>query len=114
MNVVVPKEIAPGEARVAVVPESIKRMVAKHGAVTLEAGAGAASLAPDAEYAAAGAAVEPDLAKLHAGADVVLKIRPPSLDEIAGYRDGSTLVSLLYPLSDLERVRALAKKGMTA
>jgi NAD(P) transhydrogenase subunit alpha len=114
MKIAVRKESAPGERRVAVVPDSVKRLGAKKIDVTVEGGAGAAAFASDDEYRAAGARVEPDLAAVLADAEVVVQIRPPMLADVALLREGSALVSLLYPLLDLELVRALAARKVTA
>jgi NAD(P) transhydrogenase subunit alpha len=114
MRIAVHKETAPDEKRVAVVPESIKRLASKKIDVSVEAGAGAASFASDDEYRAAGARVDSSKEALFADADAVVQIRPPSLQEIASLREGTTLVSLLYPLVSLELVRALAARKVTA
>jgi NAD(P) transhydrogenase subunit alpha len=114
MRIAVRRESAPGERRVAVVPDSVKRLKAKKIEVSVEASAGAAAFASDAEYAAAGARVDTALPALVADADVVVQIRPPSPAEVAGLREGSALVSLLYPLLDIDLVRALAARKVTA
>src|SRR5215470_14354054 len=97
MKIAVVKETSPGEARVALVPESVKRLVARKLAVAVEAGAGDGAFAGDDEYQAAGAEVGP-LADVLRGADLVLKVAPPTVDEIAKLPEGAALVSLLYPL----------------
>jgi NAD(P) transhydrogenase subunit alpha len=114
MRIFVRKESAPGERRVAIVPESIKRLAAKKIDVTVESGAGAASFASDDEYRAAGARVEADLGAALADADAVVQIRPPALDEVARLREGTALVSLLFPLVSLDLVRALAARKISA
>ncbi|MGD0526085.1 MAG: Re/Si-specific NAD(P)(+) transhydrogenase subunit alpha [Polyangiaceae bacterium] len=114
MRILVRKESAAGERRVAVVPESIKRLAAKKIDVTVEGGAGARCFASDDEYRAAGARVEGDLDAALADADAVVQIRPPTLDEVARLREGTALVSLLFPLVSLEVVRALAARKITA
>jgi NAD(P) transhydrogenase subunit alpha len=114
MRIVVRKETAPGERRVAVVPDSVKRLAARKIDVTVEAGAGTAAFASDDEYRAAGARVEPDLGAALADADVVVQIRPPTLEDVARLREGTALVTLLFPLVSLELVRALAARKITA
>jgi NAD(P) transhydrogenase subunit alpha len=114
MRVAVRKEREPGEKRVAVVPESIKRLTAKKIDVSVESGAGAAAFASDGEYSAAGARVDGSLASLLADADAVVQIRPPTLDQVRELKEGSALVSLLYPLVSLDLVRALAARRITA
>jgi NAD(P) transhydrogenase subunit alpha len=114
MRVAVRKEGAPGERRVAIVPESVKRLVAKKIDVSVEAGAGALSFAADDEYRAAGARVDASLDALLADADAVIQIRPPTPIEVKRLKEGSALVSLLYPLSDQLAVRALADRKVTS
>src|SRR5688572_23320759 len=72
-----------GEARVAAVPESVKKLVAAGVSVVVEQGAGVAASYADADYAAAGAELSADARSAIAGADILLKVRPPSADEIA-------------------------------
>jgi NAD(P) transhydrogenase subunit alpha len=114
MRIAVKKERAPGERRVAVVPESVKRLGAKKIAVSVEAGAGAAAFAGDDEYRAAGAEVAASTEALLTGADAVVQIRAPSVDEIKRLKEGSALVSLLYPLVNVDLVKALAARRITA
>jgi H+-translocating NAD(P) transhydrogenase subunit alpha len=114
MRIAVRRERAPGERRVAVVPDSVKRLRSKKIDVSVESAAGAASFASDDDYTAAGARVDALLPALLVDADAVVQIRPPSLAEVARLREGSALVSLLYPLLDLDLVRALAARKITA
>jgi NAD(P) transhydrogenase subunit alpha len=113
MRIAVRKEGA-GERRVAIVPDSVKRLLAKKIDVSVEAGAGALSFAADGEYQTAGARVDASLGALFADADAVLQIRAPSIDDVKKLKEGCTLVSLLYPLVDHALVRALAAKRVTA
>src|SRR5215470_9175273 len=115
MKIAVLKETAPGEARVALVPETVKRLAKKIG-FAVETGAGAGAFASDDEYRAAGAEVGP-LAEVLKGADLVLKVQPPAREEIARLPEGTTLVSLLYPLfppDGPDLARALAARKVTA
>ncbi len=114
MRIAVRKEGTSGEARVAIVPESIKRLVAKKIDVSVEAGAGAGSFAADDEYRAAGARVDTSLDALLVDADAVVQIRPPGRAEVAQLKEGTALISLLYPLSDQALVRALALRKVTS
>jgi NAD(P) transhydrogenase subunit alpha len=113
MRIAVRKEGA-GERRVAIVPDSVKRLAAKKIDVSIETAAGSRSFAADEEYRAAGARVDGALEGLLADADAVLQIRPPAIDDVKALREGSTLVSLLYPLVDHALVRALAARNVTA
>ena len=103
-----------GERRVAIVPDSVKRLSAKKVDVSVESGAGAAAFASDDEYRAAGARVDGSATALIADADAVVQIRAPSIDEVRKLKEGSALVSLMYPLVHLDLVRALVDRKITA
>jgi NAD(P) transhydrogenase subunit alpha len=113
MRIAVRKEGA-SERRVAVVPDSVKRLGAKKIDVSVESGAGARSFASDDEYRTGGARIDASVEALLSDADAVLQIRPPSVDEVKTLKEGSSLVSLLYPLVDHALVRALAARNVTA
>ena len=98
----------------ALVPDSVKRLASKKIAVAVEAGAGAGAFATDAEYVTAGARVDACRDGVLVDADGLVQIRPPTVDEVASLRVGSVLVSLLYPLTNQELVRALAARNVTA
>jgi NAD(P) transhydrogenase subunit alpha len=114
MRIAVRKEGAAGERRVSIVPESVKRLAAKKIDVSVETGAGQASFSSDDEYRAAGARIDSSLDALLADADAVLQIRAPSVEDVKQLKEGSALVSLLFPLVDHEIVRALAARKVTA
>ena len=99
-----------GERRVALVPESVARLAALGLDTVVQEGAGAAAWFPDAEYAAAGAAVVPGPA-VYERADVVVCVRPP---DPAPLREGQLLLGLLQPLLDPALARALADAKVTA
>ncbi len=109
MRVGVPKESAPGERRVALVPE-VARKVAQAHEVTVETGAGEAALIPDSLYEEAGVSVGSD----PWSGDVVIKVAPPSAEEIGRLGQGGTLIGFLAPLTAAETVRALADAGVTS
>ena len=111
MRIAVPKEITHRENRVALTPDAVTRLVGKQLAVSVQRGAGAGAHASDADYEAAGARIEPDAGALWRNGDVIVKVRPPTDDEIGQVRPGQTLISLLYPLVDVDRVRDLAARG---
>jgi len=117
MKVAVPKELRPGEHRVALVPQGVKALVKAGLEVVVESGAGAASGASDDEYREAGATVAPTAAEALSGAGIVLRVNPPSLsdpDEVGAMASGTILVSFLSPLANPELVRRLASSGITA
>jgi H+-translocating NAD(P) transhydrogenase subunit alpha len=111
MRVGVPKESAPGERRVALVPESVVRLAAAGSDVTVEAGAGAAAGYPDESYREAGATVAENA---HDGVELVARVRKPTADELTRLKEGTMLVGFLEPLSDPEGVARLATAGVVA
>ena len=117
MRIGVPKETTPGERRVALVPESCKKLIASGYAVSLESGAGEAAGFPDAAYRDAGATLGSDPAAA-LEADIVLKLNPPVTNgrrnEVELMRPGTVYLGSLMPLRNLEAVRALAARRITA
>ena len=119
MKLAVAREITPGERRVAVTPSGVRNLVRRGVEVSVEAGAGAGSFFADADYEAAGAKVVADAAALFAGADVIVKLHPPTLDA-TGERceldllGGKVLIALLAPLTSPDLVRALAGANVTS
>jgi len=114
MRIAVPRETAAGERRVALVPESIKKLIQAGYEVAVEAGAGDAAGFPDATYKEAGAALESDRRALVGSADLLLKVAAPSADEVAAMKPGAISLGSLMPLRHLDAVRALAAKKATA
>jgi NAD(P) transhydrogenase subunit alpha len=99
MRVAVLRETLPGEARVALVPESIKKLSAMKAEVWVESGAGEAAGINDADYEAAGAKVTTDRSQLFA-ADVLVAVQRPSPSYMAALRPGSVILGFLRPLDD--------------
>jgi NAD(P) transhydrogenase subunit alpha len=112
-SVFVPRERAAQETRVAATPETVRRLVGRGFAVTLEGGAGEASGFADREYAAAGATIAADRVVAWGTADLVLEVGPPGDEEIDLLATGAVVVGLLGP-HDGERARRLAARGVTA
>jgi NAD(P) transhydrogenase subunit alpha len=110
MKLGVPMETAPGETRVAVVPDTARRLGESGVEVLVERGAGEAASFHDRAYGEAGAQVVADAYE----AELVCKVQKPSSDELDRLRKGTTLVALLQPLVDPEGVQALAERGVTA
>ena len=111
--VAVPREVAPGERRVAVVPE-IAKLLARAGVlVTVEAGAGLAAGYPDEGYTAAGARTEADRSRLLGDAQIVLKIQPPTKEEIAAMKPGTVVVALMNASRNLDLVAAMRDARVT-
>src|SRR6188474_1438618 len=111
MKVGVPKETASGERRVALVPDSAKRLAEAGVEVAVESGAGTAAGFLDEAYEASGAKIVGDAI---AGADAVAKVQQPSTDEVARLGDGQILIAFLQPLVNGDLVRALAERRVTA
>src|SRR5438067_1838320 len=109
MRVGAARETAPGERRVALVPETVGKLVAGGLDVVVEPGAGEAASFPDDAYAEAGATLGPPW-----DADAVVKVRKPDEAESARLRDGQLLVGFLDPLADREGVERLAAAGVVA
>jgi NAD(P) transhydrogenase subunit alpha len=109
MKVSVPKERAPGERRVALVPEVVRRLAKDGIDVVVEAGAGEAAAQTDADFEAAGASLGEGF-----GGDVVVKVAPPSPEEVGRLARGSVLIGFLDPLGGGEAVPALAAGGVTS
>jgi NAD(P) transhydrogenase subunit alpha len=111
MLIGVPAETLAGETRVAVTPETAKKLVAQGHSVRVQAGAGLAASATDAAYEAAGAQITDAAGAL--GADLVLKVRSPQAAELALMKPGAALVGMLNPF-DGAGLQALAQAGLTA
>ena len=118
MKVGVPREVVPGERRVALVPETVGKLVAAGHEVVVETGAGEAAGFGDAEYRDAGARIVGSAAEA-LGADVVAKVAPPSLggdgpDEVGGLRKGAAFVGFMLPLTSPDLVNRMAGQGVTS
>ena len=111
MQIGIPLESLKGETRVAATPRTVAQLIALGHSVVVEAGAGAKSAYPDAEYAAAGASIG-DRAEVWA-APVVAKINAPDRDEIDRLPDGGTLVSLIAPARSPELLQQLGTRRLT-
>jgi NAD(P) transhydrogenase subunit alpha len=111
MLIVIPKETVAGERRVAVVPDLVPKLTALGLEVVVEPGAGTEAGFLDAAYAEKGARLE---AGALGKADVVLKVQPPSAAEIAGLKEGATLIGLLQPYTSGAGMTALAARKVTA
>ncbi len=111
MYIGIPRETFPGERRVAATPGSTKRLRKLGFSVVLEAGAGAGAGLADAAYA--GVDLLPDAAAVWAKADIVLKVRPPSVDELVHMRPGQVILSLFWPAQNADMLSAVAARGVT-
>jgi H+-translocating NAD(P) transhydrogenase subunit alpha len=110
MRLGVPKETAPGERRVALVPEAVGRLAGAGFEVAVERGAGEAAAFPDEAFAEAGAT----LVSTAFDADAVVKVQKPAAAEVEALPDGSVLVAFLQPLTDPEGIERLGARGVVA
>jgi NAD(P) transhydrogenase subunit alpha len=112
LSVLVPRERAEGERRVAATPDTVAQLIALGAAVNVERGAGAAARCPDDAYEAAGARLvdSPDAS----GASMVLRVAPPTLEDVRSMDRGAVLIAFTAPHRNLEMVRALADGGVTS
>lgn len=118
----IPKEIMPGERRVAGIPETVKKLTAGGAKVLVEKGAGVGSFFPDEEYVKAGAEIVDDVEKLFAEADIILKVKEPLFNseknkhEVDMMHEGQVLITFLHPAAPAnhEMVKQLTAKGVTA
>lgn len=120
MRVGIPKEIRPGEKRVAATPETVERLRAVGYECRVEAGAGARADFPDAAYREAGAEIVDDRAAVWSEVDLVLKIQPPreapelGAHEVDLLGEQTILVGLLWPDQNEQLIRNIADRGATA
>ncbi|OIP14553.1 MAG: NAD(P)(+) transhydrogenase (Re/Si-specific) subunit alpha [Comamonadaceae bacterium CG_4_9_14_3_um_filter_60_33] len=106
----VPREVFPGEKRVATVPEVVEKLIKLGFKVAVETGAGELANCDDASYRAAGAEVVDTAASLWAASDIVFKVRGPTTDEVALMHEGQTLISFIWPAQNPELMQLLAAK----
>lgn len=114
MKIGIVKERHPGERRVAASADTVKRYVQMGAEVLVETGAGLTAAVTDAAYEAAGARITGTAKEALADADVVLKVRKPSLDEIPLLKSSAVLIALLEPYRDRALLEAVAARGVTA
>ncbi|MGM9424988.1 Re/Si-specific NAD(P)(+) transhydrogenase subunit alpha [Hydrogenophaga sp. MI9] len=110
----VPREIFPGEKRVATVPDVVAKLVKLGFAVVVERGAGELAQLGDDDYREAGASIAGSAAELWNSADIVFKVRPPTPDEVALMHAGQTLIGFIWPAQNPDLMQQLAAKKVTA
>ncbi|WP_334052907.1 Re/Si-specific NAD(P)(+) transhydrogenase subunit alpha [Burkholderia cepacia] len=109
----VPLETANEERRVATVPDVVEKLIKLGFSVAVQSGAGTGANFSDDDYRTAGAEVVATAADLWGRSDIVLKVRPPSSEEVALLREGSTLVGFVWPAQNPELMQQLAAKRAT-
>jgi len=111
MRIGIPKEIRPGETRVAATPETIKKLTAARlHTIVVQAGAGAGASIPDCDFEAAGATIAAGAADVYSRAQIVLKVRGPDPCEVAMLEPGTIVIGLLSP-HDVAGIEAVAQRG---
>ena len=114
MRIAVPAENDPSEHRVAATPETVKRFKALNAEVVVQSGAGGSSGFVDAAYEAAGARIAHGAEDTIHDADVILRVRRPSAEDLNGLKHGAAVVAMMDPYGNEDAVRSLANKGACA
>ena len=113
MRIAVPAEDLSIETRVAVTPETVRKLAVLGAEVAVQTGAGSASGIPDADYASAGAQIAANLAEAVEGAQVILAVRRPSAADLAGAAHGAAVIAIMDPYGQDEALAALAQAGLS-
>jgi NAD(P) transhydrogenase subunit alpha len=114
MRIGIPKESYDGERRVAATPTTVGKLRDLGFEVCVQTGAGVLATFSDAAYEEAGASISSDADSFWAGSDLVLKVRPPELDEVGLLREGSSLISFLWPAQNEALVESLRARNITS
>jgi len=114
MHIAVITETGALETRVAATPETVKKLIALGGSITVEAGAGLASGIPDNDYEAAGAVIAKNAKDALKSAEVVLKVRRPSSAEIKLMPKGALVLAIMDPYDNAEALTAMAEAGLAS
>src|SRR5438552_4982225 len=113
MNIAVLNETAPGEARVALMPDSVQKLVAAKASLFVESGAGLAAARTDDDYTAAGASVVSDRNALLANADVLVVVNRPSEEDFKKMKQGAVVLGFLRPLDEPAKLTPALENGLT-
>lgn len=118
MNLSIPKEIVPGEKRVALVPESLKKLIQLGYSIRIETNAGTAAGFSDAEYTQAGAQIVATAAELYSGADILVKVQKPGMHpsgkhELEMLKQGAVYLGFFYSLGNPELATKAANQKVT-
>ncbi len=114
MQIGIPKETHPGENRVPIIPDTVKKLCHLGAEVVIEGGLGLGSGFRDKEYTEAGASISPDRTALFSNSDILLRLRKPDLSEVALMKSGCIHISYLDPFNEQELVQALKERGVTS
>jgi len=114
MRVFVPSETSSTEKRVALIPESVKRLAALGLEIVVESGAGQASYYLDEDYKTAGASISSDRAGELSKADIVLRVTKPSSEEASSQKSGAWAIGFFDPFNEGELIDTFAQGGVTS
>src|SRR5947208_1478945 len=114
MIIGVPKESDPAETRSAIIPANVAKLISLGAQVQIETGAGNGSGFPDEAFASSGAAIVPDRNALLGAADIVLRVRKPSLADVSRTKRGASHISFLDPFKEKTLVEKMAARGLSA
>ena len=114
MKIAIPKELHPGETRTAMIPASAAKLVKLGAEVMLESGAGSAAGFTDQDYVNVGVSISSDRSAMIKGADMILRLRKPPLEELNQIREGAIHVSFLDPFNEKELVQKFADRKISA
>jgi NAD(P) transhydrogenase subunit alpha len=114
MVLAVPRESWPGERRVAATPETVTKLVGMGFEVRVETQAGLAAAFADDAYVKAGATVVPDRTALWGAADILVKVQPPTADEVDLLKPGAMLISFLWPVKNKDLIDRMAARKVNA
>ena len=114
MKIVIPKEISPGETRVAVIPSIVSKFIRDNHEVFVETGAGISASHADRDYQSAGAQIVSDVKQAFRTADVLLKVQPPKKEEAEIMREGSTYIGFLAPLANRATIQQFQLRKITS
>ena len=112
MIISVPKEIDPNETRVALVPSSVKQLIAAGFSVVVEARAGEKSYFSNSDYEDAGATIASSSSQIYSDADIVAKVNSPNIEEISMIKDGCMFISFFQTMKETDKVQSLCKKNV--
>jgi len=113
VKIAIPKEMTPGETRVAVVPAMISTFVRDKHEVVVQAGAGQAASFSDDEYKKAGAVIVPDVQSAYTNAQVIIKVQPPTAAEAQLFPEQSSYIGFLAPLASADVLKVFQQKRIT-
>jgi H+-translocating NAD(P) transhydrogenase subunit alpha len=114
MRIVVLREREPGETRVGLVPDAVKKLVAAKAEVAIESGAGSAASVADADFTVAGARVSSDRESLLGSTEVLVGVNRPAPEDVAELPKGSVVIGFLRPLDEPRKLEPAIGRGLTA